>query len=387
MPARGSRTDLPPGSLCLGTYATGASKPRALMGCCRCETFSGGRYSRRRTPMDPPRRIARGKRDKAGCAERRARTMEDEERSRNISDVLVRAGGLEPLNEENDADLSKWLAWELASLVEGRFDQVVDCSALTADERSNWLARATYRGAGVSEPSSCYQTGYWIVQDDQRVGTLALGSLSGRCLLPIGSLYVEPTRRCQGVASRALERCYEAALQFGVPGISLRTEWTWTRALRFYVARQFWVRMWKHEIVLMRMKELPPYRLTFTGNRAQFQIQEHGVWTALIESKRSHTRLQWQELDACIRRREDFDEVHCYAAGTFALNLALLGWPLIRSSQAWQDRYKWSDGGEPEGLAYKIQVFEAVARSNGYNVATPRIPGLAYPDLEQLNSM
>jgi hypothetical protein len=34
--------------------------------------------------------------------------------------------------------------------------------------------------------------------------------------------------------------------------------------------------------------------------------------------------------------------------------------------------------GMPEGLAYKIAVFEGVARQNGYDVKTPRISGLDY---------
>jgi len=34
--------------------------------------------------------------------------------------------------------------------------------------------------------------------------------------------------------------------------------------------------------------------------------------------------------------------------------------------------------GMPEGLAYKIAVFEAVDREHGYDVRTPRIPGLDY---------
>jgi hypothetical protein len=34
----------------------------------------------------------------------------------------------------------------------------------------------------------------------------------------------------------------------------------------------------------------------------------------------------------------------------------------------------------PEGLAYKIGVFEAYARHLGQRIDTPRIPGLVYPD-------
>jgi hypothetical protein len=74
---------------------------------------------------------------------------------------------------------------------------------------------------------------------------------------------------------------------------------------------------------------------------------------------------------------------HCIP-GTFALHLALAGWPLIRSKENWERSWHWSDAGEPEGLACKIEVFEAVSRERGFDVRTPRIPGLQYRDLDQI---
>jgi hypothetical protein len=71
-------------------------------------------------------------------------------------------------------------------------------------------------------------------------------------------------------------------------------------------------------------------------------------------------------------------------SGTFALHLALAGWPLVRSEEAWEHRYHWSDGGEPEGLAYKIEIFEAVFRERGFEIRTPRLPGLKYRDLDEI---
>ena len=52
---------------------------------------------------------------------------------------------------------------------------------------------------------------------------------------------------------------------------------------------------------------------------------------------------------------------------------------------AWAERRKSSDVGQPEGLAYKIEVFEAVARRDGWMVGTPRIPGIAYRDLDDID--
>lgn len=74
--------------------------------------------------------------------------------------------------------------------------------------------------------------------------------------------------------------------------------------------------------------------------------------------------------------RERFHHAHILAPGTFALHLALAGWPLVRAAELWERRYDWSDLGMPEGLAYKITVFEEIARARGYDVRTPRIPGV-----------
>jgi len=72
------------------------------------------------------------------------------------------------------------------------------------------------------------------------------------------------------------------------------------------------------------------------------------------------------------------------APGTFAVHLALAGWPLIRSKENWEHRYRWSDAGEPEGLAYKIEIFEAVSRKRGFEVRTPRIPGIQYRTRDEI---
>ena len=38
-----------------------------------------------------------------------------------------------------------------------------------------------------------------------------------------------------------------------------------------------------------------------------------------------------------------------------------------------------------QGLAYKIEIFEAVDRQRGFEVSTPRIPGLRYRDLDEID--
>jgi len=41
--------------------------------------------------------------------------------------------------------------------------------------------------------------------------------------------------------------------------------------------------------------------------------------------------------------------------------------------------------GQPEGLAYKIEIFEAIDHRHGFTVRTPRIRGLRYRDLDEID--
>ena len=87
--------------------------------------------------------------------------------------------------------------------------------------------------------------------------------------------------------------------------------------------------------------------------------------------------LGWKELPAFGALREPLHHAYILAPGTFALHLALESWPLVRSAELWDRREHWSDLGVPEGLGYKITVFEEIARARGYDVKTPRIPGVS----------
>src|SRR5204862_5714570 len=64
--------------------------------------------------------------------------------------------------------------------------------------------------------------------------------------------------------------------------------------------------------------------------------------------------------------------------GTLGIASTHVGGSHIGISSVWAERYDWCDMGMPEGLAYKIAVFEAVDREHGYEVRTPRIPELDY---------
>lgn len=129
-----------------------------------------------------------------------------------------------------------------------------------------------------------------------------------------------------------------------------------------------------------RAPALPPYRVEISESQARFLIQQDAQWRTVVTARHLGDRLGWEPDGLDQQPRE---ASRCIP-GTFALHLALAGWPLIRSEETWARRYDWSDAGQPEGLAYKIEVFEAVDRERGFEVRTPRIPGLQYRELDEI---
>jgi hypothetical protein len=128
---------------------------------------------------------------------------------------------------------------------------------------------------------------------------------------------------------------------------------------------------------------LPDYRVDISNGTARFLVCLDGGWEPWFAAEPSAERLVWHNLRTP-SSNDSFDEASFLGPGTFALHLALEGWPIIRSTEQWDDPFRHSDCGEIEGLAGKIEVFEAVARKDGHVVRTPRIPGIPYRDLDAI---
>jgi hypothetical protein len=207
------------------------------------------------------------------------------------------------------------------------------------------------------------------------VGIFALRSLLlGRGDVEIDTLFVRPEARRRGVANRAIDGAYAAAVLAGGSGIRIPTSWCWQNAVKFYINRGLWVANWKHSLVFSRHHDLGTYRVERDGTMARFEVQANGLCTPVLQAKNCGPFLQLTELSS-----SGVSEIQLHHAyGTFALHLAMEGWPLVRSEELWEKRYHHSDMGMPEGLAYKIGVFESEARQKGYDVKTPRIAGLDY---------
>src|SRR3990172_9088054 len=110
-------------------------------------------------------------------------------------ELLVARGILEPLAADDD-DVRRWLAWELASLIEGHFHRRVDANAFSRSEWQEWEQRVT-ESVGLHDPRrDDLRRAYWLLQDGERAGTFAIDALQlGRPELAISSLYVRPDLR------------------------------------------------------------------------------------------------------------------------------------------------------------------------------------------------
>src|SRR5882724_1213396 len=293
---------------------------------------------------------------------------------------LTAEGVVEPLSEE-EREARSWNLCELASLVEGNFHLQLDVDGLSEEERLAYERRVTFDGNPFASPHGAYRLPFWLLADGRRVGTIAVGTMcSGRDLVSISSLYVNPAERKRNIARRTLEAVLRTAITQGAGGIRLETHWTWQPAVRFYARIGMWVWMWKHDLVFTWQPELPPYRVEIDGTEARFLIQLAGRWRAVVAARKLGDRLGWEE-DALPPQPIQMSHA---IPGTFAVHLALAGWPLVRSDENWERRYHWSDAGDPEGLAYKIEIFEAVSRQRGFEVRTPRIPGIQYRSLDEM---
>jgi GNAT superfamily N-acetyltransferase len=279
---------------------------------------------------------------------------------------------------DDPADVRAFLDHDLASLVENRLGVLVDPRVIGEDERAQWVERATEERRQ-HRPDFEWQRPLWLIEDGERVGTIAVWPVfAGGTHSLVTSLYVRPDRRGRGIARRALDEIASALTARGLGGLKLETSWTWTRTLAFYAHLGLWVRMWKRELQLVLDPRLARYEVRFDGDvaRLSWQIPERDVAHAIV-AERHGDRLRILAAPA----RSDAGEEGWLSEGTFAMHLALRGWPLIESDEAWAKQLAqgWSDGGDWHGLAFRIRRWEAWAARCGWRCDAPRIPGLDYP--------
>jgi hypothetical protein len=293
-----------------------------------------------------------------------------------VHERLGEAAGLRPvvLGEGR-----RFALWELASLAEGALGERVEPDALIPSAERRLRARLGSIGREYPDDGR-FRRRYWLVGGGGvPVGTVALDTWpKGSGQLGVSSLYVRPSERRAGLAWAALDVVYRATLAEGLRGFRLDAHWTWQDAVRYYLARGLWVVSWKHDLGFARMPGLPRYEVRDEGDRLVLLVEEGRVLTPLLSARRERSWLRLEEMQAYRRLAADRPGrwVDGYARSTLAVHLAVRGWPLVRSAESWAQAWQWSDIGEPEGLAYKIDLFEETASSSGWRVDTAyrRVP-------------
>ncbi|MFJ9586999.1 GNAT family N-acetyltransferase [Streptomyces acidicola] len=266
--------------------------------------------------------------------------------------------------------------WDLASLTEGALADWVDPGSLTVSTEKRLLLRLSDAGREYTHNDE-YRRRYWIRtpgHDGEPVGTIAVDTWPmGVGALRVSSLYVHPVARRRGLASAALDAVYAACRAEELRGFRLDTYWTWQASVRYYLARGLWVTSWKHAPGLARLSYLPRYEVREDEGELTFLVDDpRGMVPLLVAgSCDGRLRLRLRETEQYRHMANDRNAVRLYARSALALHLATRGRLLVRGEEERAGAHQWCDMGEPEGLAYKIGVFEQVARKDGWRVESP----------------
>jgi len=295
---------------------------------------------------------------------------------------LLERGRLEPLRL-GGADERTWLDCELASFAENRLGDTTSPDALTSERREHWLTRAITEPLWSLDHRSQYEDLYWLCSHGQLVGTLALSAGVGDgSSIRASSLYVLPAYRRQGTAGTMLRDLRDGLGRDGVV-VHLDTSWTWQLAVRMYMRMGAWVHSWKRELALRLDASVPTPIFDFEGEHATMQVERDGARITLERAQRHGDRLVLEDLRPA--EHSGAEALRWDAGSTFALALALHGWPLLRSQEDW-DHDHYADAGPPEALAHRIIQWEAWSHAHGWAVDTPRIPGLRYSTWDELEA-
>lgn len=317
--------------------------------------------------------------------------MEDDLAQR-VHDRLSACPGLRPVGP---AEGHRFGRWDLASLAEGALGECTDPDSFTASHEKRLRIRLGASGREY-EHNEDYSRRYWIWDPVEvgyggrgdgghargygrprgPLGTIAVDTWpSAVGSLRVSSLYVHPVARRRGLASATLDTVYEACRAESLHGFRLDTCWTWQRSVRHYLNRGLWVTSWKHALGLARLSYLPRYEVKenegeLTFLMAEPDVRTPGAMVPLLVADAVDGRLRLRETEQYARIREELGAVRHYARSTLALHLAVRGMPLVRGEEEWAEAVagRWCDIGDPEGLARKIEVFERVARDDGWRL-------------------
>jgi GNAT superfamily N-acetyltransferase len=287
---------------------------------------------------------------------------------------------LVPVDTKNPEECWLWQSCELAIYANHRLHEPTNGLTLEADRRRELEQRVIVGDERLMDLTRVeWLDFYWIERkaDDRRIGIVSVQRpvSDSQPFIKVIDLYIAPPFRGAGLGLATLRTIREDVEARGFAGITLHTEWCWQAPLIYFLSHGFWVSGWKRDLSLVWMSDLPGYEIVNDGEGLTFllrPVDESGKPGVALYRARKHGAddrwLKWQETEDALQRVNDprrFFEWH-YGRCTFAVELALRGWPLVRDERAWAERLRWSDAGMPEGLADKIRIFEHLERDKGF---------------------
>lgn len=316
-------------------------------------------------------------------------SKEKRRQKEEIYEGVLNFGSFFPLNEKNLDEVERWRGLELSIFIENREMESPNPLEFTQEDQKNWAEKVLTveeRALFVSEKHWKFYKHYWVGKVENPLGIFSISlSASSYSCLPVWSLYILPEYRKRGIAEQVLGVLQDAALLFGFQGIRLTSDWTWQVPVRFYLKKKFWLHNWKHDLVFVKMKDMPKHRIVKQKEHLRFDLEEKRWWKPLLIAKRQEDDwLSWKETLFGLKIKDKNPTLFHLSQNTFALALAIQGWPLIRNEEMWAKRKNHSDCGEVEGLAHKIPIFEAISHNDGFSsFQAPRIPRLEYPNYNE----
>lgn len=306
--------------------------------------------------------------------------MFDDDRStrihRTLRDASCGAVHLCPVGD-SFAENERWLDRELAAHVEAWHGALLDPAAFTDGDRARCHALlAPHPPVSPVDPGSFYAR-WWVTAQGREAGALAVARFtSGDGLLPVFSLYVDPTHRRGGVAADAVALAELAARSVGLAGVRMDVPWGWRRGLRYLLSRGFWVRRWARNVTLQRGAFATRHAIAIDGDAATLTLRLGASREPLIRATRAGDRLGWERSAACRALLADphrYEEV-IDAEATLSLALALEGWPLVRTDDAWRRSGAVLNAATSESLLRRIVAWEAALEARGVALEGPRVP-------------
>jgi GNAT superfamily N-acetyltransferase len=301
-----------------------------------------------------------------------------------VYDDLIKSSVIAPVSLDDD-EQRMFVDFELASLAEHRLGDRTDPRTIDDARRADWAARATHEDSTFVLPKAhSYQTCFWLLHEGKRVGTIAFSEPMGTSMARCSSFYLLPEVRGNGLGSRIMTHVLRALDNHGFC-LRLNTDWTWQNTVRFYRKLGFWVYHWKRELDLIWTSKWTTSRVEVGSTEASISIPYDDSEVTLARAYRKGDKLELEYGPSELEKDPKIGEAYFFAAPTLALELAMHGWPLIRSAEL-SKKYYYADSGPPEALAYKIPIWEAYARSRQWIVNTPRVAGLEYPTWEEFEA-